>query len=132
MRFYTFFTDKIDTLSAECSGLSPRAHFTGGLQLAVSFLHPRVECFHPVDEECSGQSVWVVVRQQSGLTTVRARERLVGLVATGECEDALLAVVVTTREQLWLLVAVMTDATGHLLLEISNNWINWIRSFGHR
>ena len=120
---------KVHTLSAECDCLSSRAHFTGGLQLAVGFLHPRVECFHPVDEERSGQCVWVVVWQQSGLTTVGAGERLVGWVATGECEDALLAVVVTTREQLWLLVAVMTDATGHLLLQIS---YNWIRSFGHR
>ena len=40
----------------------------------------------------------------------------------------MLAVIVTTREQLGLLIAVMTDATGHLLLEISNNWI---RSFRH-
>ena len=43
----------------------------------------------------------------------------------------MLAVVVTTREQLWLLVVVMTDATGHLLLEISNNWSRMIKSLGH-
>ncbi len=97
----------------------------------MGFLHPRVECFHPVDEERSGQPVRVVVWQYSGLTAIGAGERLVGSVATGECEDALLAVVVTTREQLWLLVAVMTDATGHFLLEISNNWSRMIRSLGH-
>ena len=75
-----------------------------------------MEFLHPVDEECSGESVWVVAWQQSELSTVGTGERLVGWVSTGEFEDALLAVVVTTWQQLWLLVVIMADTTGDLLL----------------
>ena len=69
---------------------------------------------------------------ESGVfATLWAGEGLVHACPQGEVVDALLAVVMTAREHLWLCVVLMTDGTGDLFLQIFDTFFHHVFVFSH-
>ena len=114
----TFIADKARALSTEGSAFEQAvqySHFTFALPCALCrFMTLDLRRLAKKAVEVVHTSLW-----ESGLTaTFRAMEGLARLCPEGQLEDALLAVVVETRENLRLSVVLLADGTDDLTLQL--------------
>ncbi len=116
----TFLADKQSTLATECFSFVFRvsASFTLDLYLAMDSLNCRIHGLHAVDKESCLQSTHTFNRESGLFATLRTREGLLRGCPVGQLENALLAVVVETREELRLCVAFLADSTGDISLQV--------------
>jgi hypothetical protein len=77
------------------------------------------------------EAVRPTLREGGVFATLWAGEGLVDACPQGKAVDALLAVVVTAREHLWLCVVLMTDGTRDLLLQLLHTFLNIVFALGH-
>ena len=81
----------------------------------MSKLQLGVHLLHAIDKESCGEVVHTGLGESGVFATLWTGEGLVRARPQDEVMDALLAVVMTAREHLWLCVVLMTDGTRDLL-----------------
>ena len=94
------------------------------LQLGVNLLQA-------IEKESCREVVHTGLGKSGVFATLWAGEGLVYACPQGEVVDALLAVVMTAREHLWLCVVLMTDGTDDLFLQILDNFFHHVFVFSH-
>ena len=75
-----------------------------------------MQFFHAIDEESCLEVVHTPLREGGVSTTLGTRELLVEASSQGQPVDALLAIVMETRQDLGVSVVILTHGTSDLLL----------------
>ena len=96
-------TDELGTLAAKSCGCPSWAHLTLSSHLPLHLLKFSMYFFHSIHKKSGWQQTRVILREECISATLRTREGLIGASPPRESLNTLLAVVVKTGQDLWIL-----------------------------